>query len=164
MERNFVIQYKGDFGIVTTNQLETDFYTVEVSDKDNRFQVVLKPKKVFELVAFYVESEYEFMPEGRFATAKIRINGGEWESVLFGEKTTILANDGINTIDVKVYSGNRNLFGPHHHISGESWSAGAGAFTFSRLWKDNAECKYFAHGKTFFVPFGLDKLTVNKLK
>ena len=51
MERNFVIQYKGDFGIVTTNQLETDFYTVEVSDKDNRFQVVLKPKKVFELVA-----------------------------------------------------------------------------------------------------------------
>ncbi|MBE6818700.1 MAG: alpha-galactosidase [Ruminococcaceae bacterium] len=66
MERNFVIQYKGDFGIVTTNQLETDFYTVEVSDKDNRFQVVLKPKKVFELVAFYVESEYEFMPGDNF--------------------------------------------------------------------------------------------------
>lgn len=168
----------GDFSVFSKDEYENkplyiqtglDFYidkpkAINSSDIIGSGMPYYKGEMVFSKKVNLENGEYEFMPEGRFATAKIRINGGEWESVLFGEKTTILANNGINTIDVKVYSGNRNLFGPHHHISGESWSAGAGAFTFSRLWKDNAECKYFAHGKTFFVPFGLDKLTVNKLK
>ena len=66
MERNFVIQYKTEFSTVTTNELENDFFTVEVTDTDDRFCVVMKPKKAFELVAFYAESDYPFYPGDNF--------------------------------------------------------------------------------------------------
>ena len=66
MERNFVIKYKTEFGTVTTNELENDFYALDVTDTDERFTVVLKPKKAFELEAFYVESDYAFVPGDNF--------------------------------------------------------------------------------------------------
>lgn len=66
MERNFVIKYKTDLGEIITNETETEFYSLDINDSESRFSVVIKPKKAFELVDFYAESDYQFKPGDNF--------------------------------------------------------------------------------------------------
>ena len=66
MDRNFVIKYKTEFGTITTNETENEYYSLSINDTDSRFTVVMKPKKTFELVAFFAESDYVFAPGDNF--------------------------------------------------------------------------------------------------
>ncbi len=49
---------------------------------------------------------------------------------------TGLVKDGENRISVKLYTSNRNLLGPHHHIDGEIYWVGPFSFTNRRNWTD----------------------------
>ncbi len=60
MNRNYVIKYKSAGAIITSNETETEVYSLEITDTAERYSVVLNPKCDFELVDFYVENEYEF--------------------------------------------------------------------------------------------------------
>lgn len=60
MERKFVIKYQTENGPLVTNETENDYFALDVKEQDNRFTVVIKPKKTFELIDFYVENDYEF--------------------------------------------------------------------------------------------------------
>lgn len=60
MNFKYVVKYKVAGEIVVSNATETDFYTLEISGDEGRFTLNLIPKCDFELVDFYVESDYEF--------------------------------------------------------------------------------------------------------
>lgn len=60
MDRNFVIKYQTENGTIQTNEIENDYFALDIKEQSNRFTVVMKPKKTFELIDFYVENDYEF--------------------------------------------------------------------------------------------------------
>lgn len=66
MDKKFVIQYQTENGVIVTNETENDYFALDIKEKGNRFTVVMKPKKAFELVDFYVESDYEFKAGDNF--------------------------------------------------------------------------------------------------
>jgi hypothetical protein len=53
---------------------------------------------------------------GRYATCKLKINGVQVEKSYFSDTVDITPylKDGENTAEITLYSGNRNLLGPHH--------------------------------------------------
>ncbi len=60
MDKKYIISFKSGSNTVVTNETENDFFSLDIVDNENRFSVILKPKKPFELVDFYVEFPYEF--------------------------------------------------------------------------------------------------------
>ena len=60
MNKKYIISFKSGSNTVVTNETENDFFSLDIVDNENRFSVILKPKKPFELVDFYVEFPYEF--------------------------------------------------------------------------------------------------------
>ncbi|MGN0545693.1 MAG: glycoside hydrolase family 36 protein [Acutalibacteraceae bacterium] len=60
MDKKYIISFKSGSNTVVTNEKENDFFSLDIVDNESRFSVVLKPKKPFELVDFYVEFPYEF--------------------------------------------------------------------------------------------------------
>ena len=52
--KKFTITYKCGSQIVSTNETENSFYSLDITDTAERFTVVLNPKKTFELVDFDV--------------------------------------------------------------------------------------------------------------
>ncbi|MBR3768500.1 MAG: alpha-galactosidase [Clostridia bacterium] len=67
--KTFVIKYKAGNKIITTNETENSFYSLDIIDTDERFTVTLNPKKTFELVDFYVEFPYVFKDNDKFFAA-----------------------------------------------------------------------------------------------
>ncbi len=67
--KKFTVKYKCGNQIVTSNELENSFYSINVTDTAERFTVILNPKKTFELVDFCVEMPYEFKEGDKFFCA-----------------------------------------------------------------------------------------------
>ena len=75
---------------------------------------------------------------------------------------------GKNRVSVRLYGSNRNLMGPHHHITGEPHFVGPSTFRGIKGFEDfvtpeiRSENTYTDHYS--FVPFGLSKirLTIEK--
>ena len=55
---------------------------------------------------------------GRFHIAEVFVNGNYVEKIMFTDIVDVskFVIQGINTLEVKLYSGNRNLLGPHHIV------------------------------------------------
>ena len=67
---------------------------------------------------------------------------------------TELLRNGENTLEIKLYSGNRNLLGPHHLNTGDlDTEVGPYAFDFTDTWKGN-DSPVFAK-RYCFSKFGL---------
>lgn len=69
--------------------------------------------------------------------AKVYVNGN-WVKNIFwapyeADVTEFLKN-GRNKVSIKLVGGNRNLFGPHHHVSGELYNVGPDSFTGKWSW------------------------------
>lgn len=63
---------------------------------------------------------------------------------------------GNNSIQLELISSNRNLLGPHHHISGELYMAGPTSFTDKKSWIDgDLEAEHIYTDRYCFVRFGL---------
>ncbi|TCL61989.1 alpha-L-rhamnosidase-like protein [Hydrogenispora ethanolica] len=71
--------------------------------------------------------------------AKVFINGRPVRTLLWAPYTvdiTDFAVSGPNQLAVQLFSGNRNLLGPHHHIDGELYNVGPGSFTGQWSWTE----------------------------
>lgn len=154
----------------------------------NRFRIVPATKKDFftdltrqGLFFYRGAAEYTFrisFSEGervalsfenfRAPTARIRTPKGE-RVVVNGmcevELTDLLA-PGDNECTLTLYSSNRNLLGPHHHLSGEPQFVGPHTYMGVKGFEDSI--KYTSYPQnTFrkdccFVPFGLDGIYLRK--
>lgn len=94
------------------------------------------------------------------AMSKVFVNDAPAGNVLWAPYTvdiTDFVQAGENKITVQLFSGNRNLLGPHHHISGESYSVGPSTFTDKPGWTERGmTAKEIWRDRYCFVQFGLD--------
>lgn len=70
---------------------------------------------------------------------KVFVNGTEASTLTWAPFTadiTDFLKDGGNEIAVELFSGNRNLLGPHHHINGELYNVGPASFDGKWSWCD----------------------------
>lgn len=104
----------------------------------------------------------------RAALVKVRIDDGEEQTLLWSPFTmdvSAFADNQSHRVTVTLYSSNRNLFGPHHHIKQESYSVGPLSFTGKFSWAERESeavpitpelrKKNFWQSDYSFVSFGL---------
>ena len=55
---------------------------------------------------------------GRFHIAEVSVNGNYVDKIMFTDVVDVssFVKQGENMLEVKLYSGNRNLLGPHHIV------------------------------------------------
>ena len=73
----------------------------------------------------------------------------------FEVDVTELLKDGENKVTVHLFSGNRNLLGPHHKPEGESYSVGPDTFSNKRGWTDDPSLPTWTDNYNF-VLFGVE--------
>ena len=56
MDKLYTIRYKNANEVTTTHETETDFFKLDIVEKDNRYTVTLIPKRTFEIVDFIVDT------------------------------------------------------------------------------------------------------------
>ena len=92
---------------------------------------------------------------GEYCLSKLRINGIEVEKSYFGKVANIekYVKAGENVAEITLFSGNRNLLGPHHLKEEPTVWVGMDAFELEDTWqngKSNMEREAYV-----FAPFGL---------
>lgn len=94
---------------------------------------------------------------GGYARCTLRINGQPVEMSYFGKQADVggYLQDGENVAEITLYSGNRNLLGPHHNaLEEEPLYAPPRAFELPGTWKDGKSEQ--ERSSYSFVRFGLD--------
>ncbi|GHU99024.1 glycoside hydrolase [Clostridia bacterium] len=105
------------------------------------------------------EIRFGFVPEA--AAATLFINGEKVKTFVWGDCEADIrpyARIGSNTVEIELYSGLRNFFGPHHNFQGEPFFTGISTFTDKRGWCD-PETDRMWDGRYALVPFGLKRST-----
>lgn len=77
--------------------------------------------------------------KGRYHCADISVNGKTVGALTFGDSIDLTGfiKKGENVVDIALYSGNRNLYGPHHSLSFENDNyVEPSSFVMSCEWKD----------------------------
>ena len=125
-----------DFWFFRGNMLLTQEITV---NKSANVRYILKLKKLFA------------------PTAKLLINGKEAGTFAFSpyeiDVTDYLRN-GKNEVAIRLFSGNRNIFGPHHRPIGESHFVSPATFTDKIDWTDKPTDSFWTDNYNF-VLFGM---------
>ena len=92
---------------------------------------------------------------GRFCLSEVKINGKTVNKSYFSNKVDIsnYLKKGENDIEVTLWSGNRNLFGPHHCLDEEPSGVGPYTFEVKGTWKNGKSSEQL--DDYAFVKFGL---------
>lgn len=104
----------------------------------------------------------------RASLVKIYINGHLVKDSLWASYSVDISDfiiEGKNQIRLQLFASNRNLFGPHHHIDGESYKVGPSSFTGEWSWVERTSeadaTEIFDRSKNYwtdsyyFVSFGI---------
>ncbi len=104
----------------------------------------------------------------RSSLVKIYINGHLVKDSMwapYSADITDYLTDGENRVSLELFASNRNLFGPHHHIDGESIKVGPSSFTGEWSWVERTSeadaTEIFDRSKNYwtdsycFVSFGI---------
>ncbi len=163
---------QGDFGVYERNGFTlgaepnvlkgSEFYIAEsqkvVSDaiKDGYafFSGQMTLQKAFDLD----DTDYIIDLQGRFALSEVELNGKKINKSYFYNRFDAqnYLVKGNNVIKITLYSGNRNLFGPHHYAEFEEPPfVGPYSFELTGTWKDGKS--ELERDDYTFVRFGLFK-------
>ena len=98
----------------------------------------------------------ELKLNGRFHIAEVKVNGKYVGTLMFTDVIDVsgFAVKGENDLEVKLYSGNRNLLGPHHLEDRDTdTEVGPYAFDFTDTWVENDSPQFAT--RYSFSKFGL---------
>ncbi len=98
---------------------------------------------------------------GRYATAHVRVNGGQEKLIMFGDSCDISdsVRKGENTLSIRLTNSLRNLYGPFHNLKDpDSHSVNPRSFELYGTWRDGRSKAYT--DKYAFTYFGLDELRI----
>ena len=99
---------------------------------------------------------------GRFAVAKVSLNGGAEEILMFTNALDVAGKlqKGRNQMRVTLLSSYRNLLGPFHFAPDpEPYGVSPDTFTHYGHW-DNGKCPGYAQEQYAFAPFGITSITL----
>lgn len=169
------VYLRGDFGVKAGAFREGEKHTLITSDG---FAIVPSKKKVH--IGALAQEGYPFFGgrmtfrfhvtadgtetmlrlPGRYAIAKVRVNGGAEKMVMFDTACDVsgLLKKGDNTVDVTLYSSYRNVFGPFHFAKDpEPFGVSPDLFSGYGWWKEDGTCEHYTDDYAF-VRFGLTGL------
>ena len=98
---------------------------------------------------------------GRFSTARVRVNGGKTHFLMFSTNCDIAGEvrKGENLMEIELVTSCRNLYGPFHNPDDpESYSISPQSFALYGTWKDGKSKKYTE--RYAFTPFGIDTIEI----
>lgn len=161
---------QGDFGVYSEKGfvkgkeknvlISNDFYIAErknvVTDPVAEGYPFFAGDMTFEGKITVEDDDCALKLDGRYCLAEVYVNGKKAEKSYFGNVIDLkgLVSKGENTVKVTLWSGNRNLLGPHHYLDAEE-PFGVGPYTFELIgsWKDGkSSCERDDYA---FVKFGL---------
>jgi len=96
---------------------------------------------------------------GRYALAKVSVNGGEEQLLMFTDKVNVEGKlrAGDNVLVITLTNSCRNLYGPFHNPKDpDSYGVGPDSFTLYGSWKDGKSERF--HEKYAFTRFGIDSI------
>ena len=88
---------------------------------------------------------------GRRAVVDVTVDGKFVKTLMFDQYADLsaFADGKAHKITLTVYSGNRNVYGPHHFTEYEPLSISPWTFELSGLWNDNYECPHYRENYSF---------------
>jgi len=97
---------------------------------------------------------------GRFAVAKISINGSDEKMLMMYDNCDVtgLFKAGRNDVRVTIISSYRNVFGPFHDRDTDPFGVGPDTFARYGSWEDGKSRRYV--DRYSFVHFGVDSITL----
>ena len=118
-------------------------------------------KATFTTNLVYNGGNYLLEGLGRFALANVRVNGKEIGKLRFSDSVELTPHllEGDNVLELELFSGNRNLLGPHHNPVKEPLAVGPDTFTLCD-YEDGISPLY--QSRYAFVKFGVEKLLLKK--
>jgi len=95
---------------------------------------------------------------GRYAVARVEVNGVEAGRVLFTDHISLrpFLREGENTLALTLVNSNRNLLGPHHNPDPEPWGVGPGTFSCESSFDERGVSPHYLADRYSFVRFGVD--------
>ena len=182
----------GDFDVVCHGKVSVNPEVITVTPQKNGNTFVLtnaSPKKIDELTKqgmwFYrgdvlYGAEINYAEDGRYYISSLDLKGVLATVLIDNTEVGKIFSDydrlditkylkfGKNRVSVRLYGSNRNLMGPHHHITGEPHFVGPSTFRGIKGFEDfvtpeiRSENTYTDNYS--FVPFGISKirLTIEK--
>ena len=102
--------------------------------------------------------ETEMILGGRFAVAKVSVNGGAEKTLMFSDRCGVAGEmkPGKNTLRITLISSYRNVFGPFHDPDPDPFGVGPDTFTRYGTWKDGKSPRFL--DRYAFVHFGVDEI------
>lgn len=98
---------------------------------------------------------------GRFSTARVRINGGKTHFIMFSTACDITGDvrRGDNIAEIELVTSCRNLYGPFHNPDDpESYAISPQSFALYGTWKDGKSQKYTE--RYAFTDFGIQNIEI----
>ncbi len=96
---------------------------------------------------------------GRFATARVSVNGGEEKLLMFDDVLDISKDikRGANVAKISITNSCRNIYGPFHNPSDpDSYAVSPDSFSLYGTWKDGQSAHYT--DRYAFTYFGIDEI------
>ncbi len=162
---------QGDFGVYSKNGFKNG-KTAGVYLSDDDFYIGKRKTQITDTVKngypffageitlrknfFHDGSPAQLDLTGRFATSYLKINGKEINKSYFNDTVDIsnFVKAGENVAEITLYSGNRNLLGPHHYKFEEE-PLGVGPGTYENLGSWHNGVSNNERNSYSFVKFGL---------
>ena len=166
------IYIRGDFGVYaddlidheTTYVSDGEYYISGKSEEVDASDFV-KSGYLFFAGNLQIEKKLLISPEkcvlslnGRFAVTDVYVDGKLISSLMFTDKADLseFADGKEHTVRLSVYSGNRNLYGPHHYVEEEPLYVSPYTFDLTGAWKDDLTCDAYRE-RYAFVKFSIKK-------
>ncbi len=88
---------------------------------------------------------------GRRAVVDVLVDGKFVKTLIFQDKLDLsaFADGKKHTVRLIVYSGNRNIYGPHHFFQYEPLGVSPYTFDFTGAWKDDYKCDHYRENYSF---------------
>ena len=165
------IYIRGDFGVYDETAIETD--GVVLADGKHYIgkarETLLPENFTTQGLLFFAgditlekdivikEGESMLNLSGRKAVADVFVDGKFVETLMFKNTLDLssFADGKTHKITVTVYTGNRNIYGPHHFAQYEPLSVSPFTFDLVGAWEDNYECKAYYRENYSFVKLSL---------
>ncbi|MHC1694188.1 MAG: glycosyl hydrolase [Eubacteriales bacterium] len=144
---------KGSFYIAKTP------YRIDMSKTNQQGFPFFAGQMCFEKDFFADRTDYKLRIKGRHAASDIYLNGSFVSRLMFDDTCSLEGHlkQGVNKLEIRTVSANRNLLGPHH-VKWDPEPYGVGPSTFDNYgsWQDG-ESPHYTHDYAF-VPFGVDSV------
>lgn len=153
------IYISGEFSVYEDRVIRKHVADVKIADIDKQGYKFYAEPITFKANVTPKASDVVLRVQGDYMSAKVKVNGKRFGTVLLTDETKIKVNEGVeNEIELTLVPSLRNKLGPLHFDGDDSFGVSPFNFAMRGTWKDGKANCYTPKYNT--VKFGVDKITL----